>query len=118
MTRAEEFYAFAVETFGSTAENPGERVLRFLEEAIELAQAAGITQNMIDATTYRVYGRPQGNIAQEFAQCMVTLEMAAMRLGVDLNTVADAELERFKSTPMQFWRDKFEAKRRAGIVLD
>ena len=42
MTRALEFYNYAIEVFGEVATDPRERVLRFIEEAIELAQRRGV----------------------------------------------------------------------------
>jgi NTP pyrophosphatase (non-canonical NTP hydrolase) len=118
MTRALEFYNYAIEVFGEVATDPRERVLRFIEEAIELAQAAGIDQPKMDAMLARVYGRPHGNIAQEFGQCMVTLEIAALRLSVDLEKEADAQLVRFKSIPAEHWRKRQDQKKQLGLTSD
>jgi len=41
MSRAQNFYARAVEIFGPIATDPRGRILRLLEEAIELAGATG-----------------------------------------------------------------------------
>lgn len=49
---------------------------------------------------------------------MVTLEMAALRLNVDLNAAADEEFKRFMRLPADFWKKKWEAKRKIGIVFD
>ena len=65
-----------------------------------------------------MYARPAGNIAQEFGQCMCTLEVAAVRLCVDLEKEADGQWERFKALPADHWRRRQEEKKKLGLTSD
>src|ERR1700722_5234721 len=85
---------WARETFGEVALDPQERALRFLEEAMELAQAAGTTGAQAAALLERTWSRPPGLIPQEAAQVQLTLELVAEVLRVDLDDVAERELAR------------------------
>jgi hypothetical protein len=71
--------------------NRGERSHRFLEEALELAQANGYSR--ADALTLidYVFGRPRGDPAQEVGGVMATLCNAT---DLDMDEAGDAELAR------------------------
>lgn len=64
------------------------RARRFLEEAVELAQAAGVTAEEADAVRAYVFSRPAGDIRQEIGGVMVTLSCLAEVMG---HSVAEAE---------------------------
>lgn len=71
-----------------------ERNHRFLEEALELVQAAGCTASEAHQLVDYVYGRPVGELKQEVGGVAVTL--AALRLAHDIRLwkCADDELAR------------------------
>lgn len=71
-----------------------ERNYRFLEEALELVQAAGCTQAEADALVDYVYGRPQGDINQEAGGVMVTLAAHCLAHGIDMHAAGETELKR------------------------
>jgi sugar phosphate isomerase/epimerase len=76
------------------ASDKAERSHRFVEEAIELAQAQGMTLlETIQLVTY-VYGRPAGEPAQEVGGVMVTLAALCQATGIDMEEAAEAELTR------------------------
>lgn len=50
-----------------------ERAWRFLEEALELAQTAGVTKGETEALTAYTFGRPPGEIDDEVGGVMLTL---------------------------------------------
>lgn len=95
---------WAVETFGVVAADPRERILRFLEEALELAHACGVDDLTLHKVEARVYGRPQGSPALEMAQCVVTLRALAEVHRIDLDDVEVEEIERVHAIPKEEWQ--------------
>jgi hypothetical protein len=71
-----------------------ERTHRFLEEAIELAQANGCSKQDAMRLVDYVYSRPEGNADQEVGGVMVTLAGLCSASNISLHDAADQELER------------------------
>lgn len=71
-----------------------ERTHRFLEEALELAQANGCLREEAKALVDYVYSRPKGNLELEVGGVMVTLAGLCSATGVDLEQAANQELQR------------------------
>ena len=67
---------------------------RFLEEALELVQSKGCTQQEAHQLVAYVYGRPQGDVNQEVGGVMVTLAALCLAAGVDMHAAGETELER------------------------
>lgn len=107
---------WAVETFGVVAADPKERILRFLEEAIELAHACGVDDLTLHKVEARVYGRPAGEPAKEMAQCAVTLKALAEVHRVDLIDIEVEEIDRVHSIPKEEWTRRHAAKTALGIT--
>lgn len=74
--------------------NRGERTHRFLEEALELAQANGCTRDDAFALVEYVFGRPAGEAAQEVGGVMVTLASLCSASEINMDNAGDRELER------------------------
>lgn len=74
--------------------NRGERTHRFLEEALELAQANGCTRDDAFALIEYVFGRPAGEAAQEVGGVMVTLASLCSASEINMDNAGDRELER------------------------
>ena len=70
------------------------RALRFVEEAIELAQACGVPEHKAAKVVRIVYSRPAGSVLQEIGGSMVTLSILARTLGYDVETAFDIEVRR------------------------
>ena len=71
-----------------------ERMHRFLEEALELAQATGCTKaEALELVDY-VFARKTGDTGQEVGEVMVTLAALCHAANVDLEGAAEAELNR------------------------
>jgi NTP pyrophosphatase (non-canonical NTP hydrolase) len=71
-----------------------ERMQRFLEEALELAQATGCSKaEALELVDY-VFARGIGDVRQEVGGVMVTLAGLCHAANVDLEGAAQAELER------------------------
>lgn len=72
----------------------GERAHRFLEEALELAQANGCSRDDALALVDYVFGRTQGDPIQEVGGVMVTLASLCSATGLNMDEAGDLELAR------------------------
>lgn len=70
------------------------RALRFAEEAVELAQACGVSEEKAAELVHVVYSRPQGTIHQELGGSMVTLAVLSRAVGYDLEDAFQVEILR------------------------
>lgn len=71
-----------------------ERNHRFLEEALELAQANGCAkQDALDLVEY-VFNRPVGEPSQEVGGVMVTLAGLCSAIEINMDEAGDLELQR------------------------
>lgn len=70
------------------------RALRFIEEAIELVQAAGLSMDDVDRIRRYVYARPVGEVPQEVGGVMVTLGTLCHAFGVQMNELGHHEVDR------------------------
>lgn len=91
---------------GLNVESQRERAMRFLEEAIELCQAAGLTQGDIYSMARYTYGRPPGLLTQEAGGVAVTLYALCEVSGFSL---AQAEFDEV-SRVMNISPDRFQAR--------
>lgn len=71
-----------------------ERTHRFLEEALELAQANGCSRSDAIALVEYVYGRKKGRPAEEVGGVMVTLAGVCSASGINMDEAGKRELER------------------------
>lgn len=86
-----------------------ERNFRFLEEALELAQACGATEDDAYKLVAYVFNRPTGDPRQEVGGVEVTLAALCNAHGIDLDEAREAELTRVWSKVEQI-RAKHESK--------
>jgi hypothetical protein len=108
---------WAVDMFGPVALDPDERAMRFLEEAIELAHALGLSHVTIQAIVKRVYDRPPGDVPREFGQTQMTFECLAKALKIDADDEATQEFYRIQSIPKAEWERRHAAKQAIGMAL-
>lgn len=88
-------FDWARECFGEhDTADPQMRTYRFLEEAIELAQACGCTQESAARVLTYVYERPTGVVAQEVGGVMVSLAVLCRAFGMEMDRRGEAELTR------------------------
>ena len=71
-----------------------ERCDRFIEEAIELVQAAGYSAERAHALVDYTFNRPQDEINQEVGGVMVTLAALCIAHGIDMHQGGETELAR------------------------
>lgn len=114
--RPSRFLRWAHGTFGDIALDPRERTMRFLEEALELAQAMSINIETVDAIIWRVYKREPGEPTKEIGQALATLELLAKVLKIDADAEATKEFYRVQSIPKEEWEHRHSAKVRLGIA--
>jgi hypothetical protein len=106
---AERVRPWMRDTFGEViAGDKVERNHRFLEESLELVQAAGCTKGEALELVEYVYARPVGELWQEVGGVMVTLAALCLANDVNLDVAAETELRRI-------WQniDKIRAKQAA-----
>ncbi|MEM7683368.1 MAG: hypothetical protein AAF293_00985 [Pseudomonadota bacterium] len=78
----------------SACKNVSERSHRFLEEAIELAQASGCTKEDALLIIDYVFDRPAGAQVQEVGGVLVTLAALCNALNLTMDEAGDDELAR------------------------
>lgn len=94
-TYQEQVYDWGVACFGlPDAIDPVMRPHRFLEEALELVQACGCTEEAAQQLVAYVYGRPVGEPFQEVGGTMISLAMLCQTIGVDMTVAGETELAR------------------------
>lgn len=76
------------------AQDKVERSHRFLEEALELVQAADCTQTEAHQLVDYVFNRPVGSLGQETGGVMVTLAAFCNAYGMSIRVEAEGELDR------------------------
>jgi len=105
-------------TFGAeTADVTGERIRRFLEEAIELSQAVGLEQDDVENMVEYVFARPAGAVAREIGQVGVSLLALAEHLNINAEHEERTEFERIASLPADHWQARQNAKADKGMGL-
>lgn len=91
-------WQWVTSTFGlPTADDVRERSLRFVEEALELAQSLGMSDSTAHGLVDYVWGRPAGEPTQEVGGVMVTLLALAEQYGIDVFTAALTEIARIET---------------------
>jgi hypothetical protein len=94
-----------------------ERTHRFLEEALELGQAAGATQHEAHALVEYVYGRKAGIPEQEVGGVLLTLAGFCAAHDLEMNRCAAAEIARVNRPAMiEKCRIKQEDKKRNRLA--
>lgn len=92
-----------------------ERASRFLEEAIELCQAAGVTRQETNTVADYVYSRPAGDAFQEVGASMVTLNCLAETLQVSVHSAEIAEWQRVQAKNKSHFEQRQRDKLAAGL---
>lgn len=72
--------------------NIPERCFRFVEEAIELAQALGMQREDMYRLITRTYGREPGNVFSEIGDVAITLNGLSTAVNIDMIAAAEAGL--------------------------
>lgn len=102
----------------AVARSQRERSARLLEESLELAQAAGLTEAEAIRMVRHVYTRPVGELEQEIGGTAVTLLAFCAAAEVSLGELAQREIDRVLSMPIEHFARRNEVKRAMGIVAE
>jgi NTP pyrophosphatase (non-canonical NTP hydrolase) len=117
-TRQRKIIEWANNTFGkATGSNTGERISRFVEEALELAQAAGMDRTSVLSLVDYVYSRPVGEIQQEMGGVGVSLLAFAEHMGISADEAEHDEFIRVTSKDAAHFQARQNAKANAGVGL-
>ena len=107
-------YQWGVRAFGGLhMVDPKVRALRLLEEAAELAQAAGVPEGQAALCVQHVYKRPPGNMLQEMGGVFVTALVFCEARGWDPEQVVLEEVQRVLAKP---FAQRNQAKLDAGLT--
>lgn|SRR3990167_6341059 len=108
--------AFTKRAFGERNALPIERARRLLEEALELAQACGVSQAQAFALTDYTFSRPAGEPHQEIGGIGLCLLAAAESLGLSAEVETQREIARVLAKSLEHWKTKHDAKAAAGVA--
>lgn len=114
--RQEEAARWCKAAFGAEhSQSLEQRGIRFLEEAIELAQAAGCDLAMCHKLLDFVFSRPVGDLKQELGGAGLTLLCLASAAGESADAAEMDELARVLLKPLKHFADRNKAKNDAGF---
>lgn len=103
------------DSFGADSMALRERTLRFMEESLELAQAAGLEPVDIERLLAYVYSRPAGTVPQEVGGVSVTLLALCESFGCSADHAEIAEVTRCLAFNPTELRERHNAKTRHGV---
>lgn len=95
-----------------------ERAARLVEEAIELAQAEGVSEVSIRNIAKRVYSREVGEVKQEVGGVGVCLLAYCYATDLDFVALTKREVDRIEKVPMEKTQEKHDAKVKAGTAME
>lgn len=105
-------------TFGvEQATSIPQRALRMVEEAIEVAQTAGVPHDMLKNLVDHVYSREPGDLPKEIGQVGVTLLVLAEAMGISADAAEACEIEQVLSKPMAHYAERNKAKNDGGFLI-
>jgi hypothetical protein len=113
--RQNEAQIWAAEAFGGQDMNHENRAKRFVEEALELAQACGLQRWDVLNVFNHVYDRPPGEVTQEVGGVGVTLLCLCEALHLSADGCERAELSRVQAKPAAHWQARLVEKQAAGL---
>ena len=115
--RQRDVLAWARATFGEDGVTRRERVRRFLEEAVELAQAEGMPWVDVTDLVTHVYDKPVGDPAQEVGGIGVTLLAYCEVAGLSADAEEAKELARVVALPRSHFQKRQNTKADAGVAV-
>lgn len=95
---------------------PEQRSFRFVEEALELAQAIGTSRDEVTQLVDYVYSRPVGTPTQEIGGVMVTLAGVASSISADVDACLETELARCEANIEKIRAKDLSKPERAGLL--
>jgi hypothetical protein len=116
--RQQIVFGWVSRVFGSKiAHSVIERATRVREEAVEVAQAAGVPRDAAVAVLRRCYDREVGDVRSEVANLSVTLLALCGTLKVSAEELERNEIERILAIPEEDMRARQSRKHADGIGI-
>ncbi len=103
-------------TFGEECYTHDERIMRFLEEAIELVQTEDISIERILRLAIHVYSKPKGVPYQEIGGVSITLLAYCEFLGISADTCELTEWGHISAINPEYFRNRHNKKADANIA--
>lgn len=114
--RQQEVVKWAINAFGhEEATSIKQRGLRYAEESIEVAQAAGIEREKLHELVDYIYNKDIGDLRSEIGGAGIVLLALADAAGVSADEEEERELNRILSKPVEYWRKRNAVKNEAGF---
>lgn len=115
--RQKKVYEWCLAAFGTDHVSVAQRAVRFLEEAIELAQACGARQEMVERLVRHIYAQPQGTVVQELGGVGLTLLALAQSAGMSAELAEVTELNRVLAAPLEHFAARNRNKDELGFKV-
>lgn len=115
--RQQQVYEWVRTTFGLANQDAHERVLRFFEEAVELAQTEGVSEDELLRIVRHVLAKSPGAPEQEAGGAGTTLLAYCASKGFSADAAERREFERVLSVPAEHFRQRHQSKVDAGIAM-
>lgn len=106
---------WVVRVLGLSSMHRKERVKRFFEESVELAQATGLTVKQAHRLVDFVYNKPVGGISREIGGVYTTLVTLAQACDKDTLICALMEVDRVHSLPPEKFQKRQQQNIKDGI---
>lgn len=116
MTAQRMAFAWAVQTYGEVAKKARYQAFRFLEEALELVQAMGLTKEDAIRTVEWVFSRSVGTVRVEVGDVRLSIDILAESQGVSSDDCYTACASRISDLDPAQMRAKEAAKIMAGLI--
>ncbi len=94
-----------------------ERVARFLEEAVELAQAEHMPIEAVLRLVQHIYAKPPGEPYQEVGGVSVTLLAYCAAAGLSAEECECTEIARVLALPPEYFRKRQNVKAEAAVAM-
>jgi hypothetical protein len=118
MTFEQRVMTWAVQAFGyDCAHSTEERALRVVEEALEFAQASGVTPAQIERLASRVYSKPSGLRTAELRDLCMAVAAATATFNTTMLAAGEEAFARVHAMPLEHWRERQAEKMRAGVAM-
>lgn len=116
-TRQTSVLRWCAETFGNGIEvTPGVRLMRFIEEATEMAQAFGLSKADVQKVVSYVYARPVGELSQEVGGVAITLMAFVESVGLSLPGCELTEIQRINAKDPERFKQRAREKGEANLI--
>lgn len=109
-------FHWALQTYGSAVHGVRYQAFRFIEEALELVQAMGLTKEDVSRTVEYVFARRRGDAYEEFGDVRLTLDIMAESLHISSDDAYENCLLRVAGLDILKARAKDQAKIAAGLI--